>query len=57
MYKIDTKVRYSECGEDGKIKLSALINHFQDATSEHSESLGVGMEYLKGIKRAWHIRT
>lgn len=57
MYKIDTKVRYSECGEDGKIKLSALINHFQDATSEHSESLGVGMEYLKGIKRAWILNS
>lgn len=57
MYKIDTKVRYSECGEDGKMKLSSMINHFQDSSSEHSESLGVGMDYLKAKKRAWILNS
>jgi len=55
MYKIDTKVRYSECGEDGKIRLASIVNHFQDSTSVHSESLGVGMDYLKEKKRAWFL--
>ena len=57
MYKIDTKVKYSECGEDGKMKLSSIINQFQDSSSEHSESLGVGMDYLKAKKRAWILNS
>lgn len=57
MYKINTKVRYSECGEDGKIKLASIINLFQDASSAHSESLGVGMDYLKTVKRAWILNS
>ena len=57
MYKIDTKVRYSECGEDGKIKLASIINLFQDASSAHSESLGVGIDYLKKEKRAWILNS
>lgn len=57
MYKVDTKVRYSECGENGKIKLGSIINHFQDASSAHSESLGVGMDYLAEKKRAWFLSS
>lgn len=57
MYRIDTKVRYSECGEDGKIKLASIINLFQDASSAQSESLGVGMDYLKSVKRAWVLNS
>lgn len=57
MYKIDTKVRYSECGEEGRMRLSSIINQFQDATSEHSDSLGLGMDYLKEIKRAWILNS
>lgn len=57
MYNIETKVRYSECGENGKMKLSAIVNQFQDSSSEHSESLGVGMDYLKEQKRAWILNS
>ena len=57
MYNIETKVRYSECGENGKMKLSSLVNQFQDSSSEHSESLGVGMDYLKKQRRAWILNS
>lgn len=57
MYKIDTKVRYSECGEEGMLKLTSLINYFQDSSSAHSESLGVGMNYLKEKRRAWILNS
>lgn len=57
MYKVDTKVKYSECGEDGKIKLGSIINQFQDASSAHSEALGVGMDYLAEKKRAWILNS
>ena len=57
MYSIETKVRYSECGENGKMKLASIVNQFQDASSEHSQSLGVGMDYLKEQKRAWILNS
>lgn len=57
MYKIRTKVRYSECGEDGVMRLSSIINAFQDSSSEHSESLGLGVDYLRGKKRAWILNS
>lgn len=57
MYKVETKVRYSECGENGKIKLASIINYFQDSSSAHSESLGVGMDYLKEKKRVWILNS
>lgn len=57
MYKIDTKVRYSECGEDGTLKPVALLNYFQDSSSAHSESLGVGMDYLKEKRCVWILNS
>ena len=46
MYKMEGRVRYSECGIDNKIKTAAIINYFQDCTTENSETIGVGHEYL-----------
>ena len=57
MYKIENRVRYSECGRDNKLKISAIINYFQDCTTENSEELGVGFEYLKERKRAWILNS
>jgi len=57
MYKMNEKVRYSECGANGKIKLPFIINYFQDCTTEHSDSLGVGLEYTKKKKRAWILNS
>ena len=57
MYKMKGRVRYSECGADGKLTLTALINYFQDCTSENSKLLGVGDHFLKERKRAWVLNT
>lgn len=57
MYTIERKVRYSECDEDCRMRLSSIINHFQDSSSEHSESLGLGTDYLKSAKRAWILNS
>ena len=57
MYTIERKVRYSECDEDCRMRLSSIINHFQDSSSEHSESLGLGTDYLKSVKRAWILNS
>lgn len=57
MYKLDSRIRYSECATDNKIKLPAIINYFQDCTTENSEQLGVGYAYLKEKKRAWILNS
>ena len=57
MYKMDGRVRYSECGIDNHIKIPAIINYFQDCTTENSESIGVGHDYLVKRKRAWILNS
>lgn len=57
MYKMDGRIRYSECGVDNKIKIPAIINYFQDCTTENSEKLGVGFAYLREKKRAWILNS
>ena len=53
MYTIERNVRYSDCGADGKLTLANVINYFQDCSTEQSEHLGVGVEYMKKQRRAW----
>ena len=57
MYHIKGRIRYSECGQDNKIKLSSIINYFQDCTTENSEMAGVGHQYLKERNRAWILNS
>ena len=57
MYKTEGPVRYSECGPDNQMKLSACINYFQDCTTENSETIGVGHDYLVAKKRAWILNS
>ncbi len=55
MYRMKGRIRYSECGPDNKLTLSSLINYFQDCTSENSQLLGVGVEYMKEHQKAWVV--
>lgn len=57
MYKMEGRIRYSECATDNKIKIPAIINYFQDCTTENSEELGVGFTYLREKKRAWILNS
>ncbi|MBQ4559377.1 MAG: acyl-[Tyzzerella sp.] len=57
MYKMQGRVRYSECGIDNQIKIPAIINYFQDCTTENSETIGVGHHYLVERKRAWILNS
>lgn len=53
MYSFQSKVRYSETDETGRLNLDAVINYFQDCSVFQSESLGLGVEYLKERSLAW----
>ena len=57
MHKIECRVRYSECATDNKMKLPAIINYFQDCTTDNSEQIGVGHDYLVERKRAWILNS
>lgn len=57
MYTFDSRVRYSETGEDGALALSSVINYMQDCSTFQSEALGVGLAYLKEHKRAWLLSS
>ena len=55
MYSFKSKVRYSEVDKDGQLSLEALMNYFQDCSSFHSESLGVGIDFLKENHLTWML--
>lgn len=57
MYTFDSRVRYSEIGEDKKMTLNSLLNYFQDCTTFHSASVGRGMEVLEKIGYAWMLAS
>ena len=47
MYAFESKVRYSEVGEDTRMTLYSVLNYFQDCSVFHSESVGRGTAVQK----------
>ena len=52
-YSFNSRVRYSETGENGKLTLPGVLNYFQDCCTFHAESVGLGGDVLKARDRAW----
>lgn len=57
IYTFDSRVRYSETRPDGRMSLHALMNYLQDCSTFQSEELGVGVEALHRIGRAWMLAS
>ena len=60
MYTFDSRIRYSETGEDGRITLSAIIDYLQDCTNFHSEDMGMDIAFhmekqLMWVLNSWQI--
>lgn len=53
MYSFKGNVRYSETDPYGRLSLEALIDYFQDCSTFHSESLGLGISYLEANHLVW----
>ena len=53
MYTFESRVRYSEVGEDGRMTLQSLLDYFQDFSTINYEDIGVGVEYFKKINQVW----
>ena len=45
-YSFNSRVRYSETGENGKLTLPGVLNYFQDCCTFHAESVGLGGDVL-----------
>lgn len=56
-YEFDSRVRYSETDEKGRLSITGLVNYFQDASTFQSEELGVGIQYMKEERRAWVLSS
>lgn len=52
-YTFESRIRFSEVDHTNRITLPGIINYFQDCSTFHSESLGVGLAYCKEHKSAW----
>lgn len=57
MYYINKRVGFSEIGPDCKIKLTDMLDYFQDAVIAQSEDLGVGVTKLLGQNQCWVLNS
>lgn len=57
MYTWESRVRFSEIGEDKRLTLDSILNYFQDSSTFHSEDIGNGMEVVEGLKRVWVLSS
>lgn len=56
-YSFESRVRYSETGEDGKLTLSGILNYFQDCSTFQSQDIGQGLEKTRKRNRIWVISS
>lgn len=57
MYSFESKVRYSEVGEDTRMTLYSVLNYFQDCSVFHSESVGRGTAVQETLGHAWVLTS
>ena len=57
MYSFDSRVRYSETDETGRLTVLGLINYMQDCSTFHSADVGVGVEVLEARHKAWMLSS
>lgn len=55
MYEFTDRVRYSETDENNEMKVTAMVNYLQDCSTFHSAEVGLGIEKLAEMKRAWFL--
>lgn len=46
-------IRHHQTGADGRCKVSAVCDFFQDAAARHAEKIGVGLSFLHAQGLAW----
>jgi acyl-ACP thioesterase len=57
MFEFDSRIRYSECAQDGKLSLAGVVNYFQDCAVFHSSDVGRGPATWKAEHYAWMLAS
>lgn len=57
MYTFNSRVRYSETDERGRLSVAGIINYMQDCSTFQSEDAGVGVKYLDAVHKAWLLSS
>ena len=57
MYTWNSRVRFSEIGENKRLTLDGILNYFQDSSTFHSEDIGNGMEVVENLHRVWVLSS
>lgn len=57
MYTFNSRVRYSETDECGRLTLTGIMNYLQDCSTFQSEDLGLGISYLESRNQAWWLSS
>lgn len=57
MYTFNSRIRYSEVGEDGHITVPSIIDYMQDCTNFQSEDLGVGLAFHREHNLMWVLNS
>lgn len=57
MYQFDSRVRYSEADEKGRLSVTGMMNYLQDCSTFQSEDIGMGITYLKEHHQAWWLSS
>lgn len=55
MYTFDSKVRYSEMDQNGKLSIPSIVNYFQDCSTFQCERMGIGLQYYKDQGKTWML--
>ena len=57
MYTWNSRVRFSEIGEDKRLTLDSILNYFQDSSTFHSEDIGNGMDVIESFTLSFKKTT
>lgn len=57
MYTFDSRVRYSEIDETGKLSIRSIIDYMQDCSNFQAEDLGAGIAWLKENALMWVLAS
>ena len=57
MYQFNSRIRYSETDETGRLSVPGIINYMQDCSTFQSEDRHAGVDFLTGRNRAWLLSS
>lgn len=57
MYTFNSRVRYSEIGQNSELSATGIVNYLQDCSTFQSQDIGLGLEYLAEKRKAWWLST